>query len=316
MSSLVLDEFGSFHIGGVDAVADGLPPQEVRYSADWSETFDRNGTYAIEQMYVQYFVPAQRRGPPLVFWPGGGLSGVNFETTPDGRPGWLDFFLRRHRAVFNADPVERGRSGWAMYPQFFPDAPVFMTKERAFEAFRFGEQGGYDTDPAKRRGIPGTQFPLEAFDQFVKQIVPRWPANAEAAQRAFHALLHRTGPAIVVAFSSGATQAIALAEQNPRLFKGLVLIEPAGIGRDVSRLGDLQVLALFGDFLDRHPLWPGIRTRMQAYFAALDANASIVDLPQRGIHGNSHFMMMDRNNQDVAQVIEDWLGERWQDGFV
>jgi len=33
----------------------------------------------------------------------------------------------------------------------------------------------------------------------------------------------------------------------------------------------------------------------------------VVDLPDRGILGNSHMMMMDRNNLQVAQVVQDWL---------
>jgi hypothetical protein len=32
-----------------------------------------------------------------------------------------------------------------------------------------------------------------------------------------------------------------------------------------------------------------------------------VDLPKIGIRGNSHMMMMDRNSDQVAGVIQDWL---------
>ena len=48
--------------------------------------FDANGTYQVEQMYVQYFVPSNVRGNlPLLMWHGGGLTGVTYESTPDGR---------------------------------------------------------------------------------------------------------------------------------------------------------------------------------------------------------------------------------------
>lgn len=40
--------------------------------------------------------------------------------------------------------------------------------------------------------------------------------------------------------------------------------------------------------------------------AAIAAAALIVDLPERGIRGNSH-MMMDHNNLEVAGLIQDWL---------
>jgi hypothetical protein len=28
-------------------------------------------------------------------WHGGGLTGVTYETTPDGRDGWLNMFIRK-----------------------------------------------------------------------------------------------------------------------------------------------------------------------------------------------------------------------------
>ena len=47
---------------------------------------DPNGVYQVEQMYVQYFIPQNQRGTlPLLMWHGGGLTGVTYETTPDGR---------------------------------------------------------------------------------------------------------------------------------------------------------------------------------------------------------------------------------------
>jgi hypothetical protein len=33
----------------------------------------------------------------------------------------------------------------------------------------------------------------------------------------------------------------------------------------------------------------------------------VVNLPQAGIRGNSHMMMMDKNNLQVADVIQGWL---------
>src|SRR5262249_11984907 len=57
---------------------------------------DPNGKYQVEQMYVQYFLPQNRRGRlPLLMWHGGGLTGVTYETTPDGREGWLTYFIRK-----------------------------------------------------------------------------------------------------------------------------------------------------------------------------------------------------------------------------
>ncbi len=33
----------------------------------------------------------------------------------------------------------------------------------------------------------------------------------------------------------------------------------------------------------------------------------IIDLPARGIHGNSHFPMMDDNSDAVAALVQDWI---------
>jgi hypothetical protein len=36
----------------------------------------------------------------------------------------------------------------------------------------------------------------------------------------------------------------------------------------------------------------------------------VVDLPNAGIRGNSHMLMMDRNNLQVAALIQDWLAKQ------
>lgn len=36
-------------------------------------------------------------------------------------------------------------------------------------------------------------------------------------------------------------------------------------------------------------------------------SADVVDLPKAGMTGNSHMMMMDKNNTEVAAPIQTWL---------
>jgi hypothetical protein len=156
---------------------------------------DPNGTYQTGQMYVQYFLPQNERGAaPLLLWHGGGMTGVNYETTPDGRQGWLEFFLRKGWAVYNSDAVERGRSGWAMYPDVIPGEPVFLTTANPFERFRIGDgEGSYNGDPAKRKYLTGSQFPADGYDNFVKQIVPRWTSTDQMIIDAYIAMLFILG---------------------------------------------------------------------------------------------------------------------------
>src|ERR1700743_1567115 len=89
-----LRDMGSFHVGGRLVEISGKPVKEVTFTAGGvPATFDPNGTSQVEQMYVQYFLPANERGAyPLLLWHGGGLTGVTWETTPDRRGGWLDYF--------------------------------------------------------------------------------------------------------------------------------------------------------------------------------------------------------------------------------
>ena len=113
---LALRGMGSFHVGGKLVEISGRPVKDVVFTPGGTPArVDPNGTYQTGQMYVQYFLPQHERGSvPLLLWHGGGMTGVNYESTPDGRQGWLEFFLRKGWAVYNSDAVERGRAGWAM----------------------------------------------------------------------------------------------------------------------------------------------------------------------------------------------------------
>ena len=199
---LALRGMGSFHIGGREAVVAGRPVREVLLvPGGVPARIDANGPYQVEAMYVQYHLPAAERGTvPLLLWHGGGLTGVTWESTPDGREGWQQYFLRRGWSTYVSDAVERGRSGWAMYPEIFQGEPIFLTKADPWERFRIGAgPGSYRT----RTALPGTQFPIEAYDDFMRQVVPRWTTTDAAQLAAYRALLRRAGPAVVLAHSQG-----------------------------------------------------------------------------------------------------------------
>jgi hypothetical protein len=75
---ITLREMGSFHVGGRVVEISGKPIKEVVFSAGGIPAkIDPNGLYQVEQMYVQYFLPQNRRGKyPLLIWHGGGLTGL------------------------------------------------------------------------------------------------------------------------------------------------------------------------------------------------------------------------------------------------
>jgi len=131
---IALKDMGSFHVGGREITISGQPVKEVTFTAGGVPAkVDPNGVYQVEQMYVQYFIPQNERGAlPLLMWHGGGLSGVTWETKPDGKPGWQNFFLKAGHDVYVSDAVERGRASWARYPEIFKTEPFFQTKKEGF----------------------------------------------------------------------------------------------------------------------------------------------------------------------------------------
>lgn len=310
-----LAEMGSFHVGGRTVQITGKPIREVQFwPGDMPIKVDPNGTHQVEQMYVQYFIPAKPRGAcPLLLWHGGGLTGVTWETTPDGREGWVNWFLRQGWAVYNSDAVERGRSGWAMFPDIFAGEPVFLPNANPYERHRIGAgPGSYDDDPAKRRVWAGNLFPTEAYEAFSRQFAPRFLSTDAAVVAAYTALLDKLDPAVVIAHSQGGQFAIRAAQARPHKVRALVLVETAGAPppETAAVLRDVPILAVYGDFIDKDPRWPRIRTIGEAFLAAHTAAGgvtTILDLPARGIPGNSHMLMMDRNNGEVAVLVNDWL---------
>jgi hypothetical protein len=310
-----LRDMGSFHVGGRLVEISGKPVKEVTFTPGGVPAkVDPNGTYQVEQMYVQYFLPADERGAyPLLMWHGGGLTGVTYETTPDGREGWLNYFLRRGWSVYNSDAVERGRAGWAQYPDIFKSEPVFLTTANPFERFRIGDgPNSYDPDPAKRKLMPGSQFPNEGYENFVKQNVPRWTTTDDATVAAYIAEIDRVGPCIILFHSQAGTFGFKVAQARPDKVKALIAIEPTGVGDPdkVDVLKNIPTLFVYGDYIERDTRWPKIRATGIAFADAMKAaggSADVVDLPRAGIHGNSHMMMMDKNNTEVAALIQTWL---------
>jgi hypothetical protein len=310
-----LRDMGSFHVGGRLVEISGKPVKEVTFAPGGVPAkVDPNGTYQVEQMYVQYFLPANERGAyPLLMWHGGGLTGVTYETTPDGREGWLNYFLHKGWSVYNSDAVERGRAGWAQYPDIFKSEPIFLTTANPFERFRIGDgPNSYDPDPAKRRLMPGSQFPNDGYENFVKQNVPRWTTTDDATIAAYIAEIDRVGPCIILFHSQAGTFGFKVAQARPDKVKALIAIEPAGVG-DIAKadvLKNIPTLFVYGDYIERDSRWPKIRATGVAFAEAMKAaggSVDVVDLPKAGIHGNSHMMMMDKNNIEVATLIQTWL---------
>ncbi|HYZ32782.1 MAG TPA: esterase [Crenalkalicoccus sp.] len=313
---LALARWGSFHVGGREVVVSGQPVREVLFTPGGVPArVDPNGTYLMGAMYAQYMIPAEQRGAaPLLLWHGGGLTGVTWETTPDGREGWQHFFLRRGWPVYVSDAVERGRAGWTMIPEQTGGQAVYLTQDNPWERFRIGDGPG---SFARNTTNPGVQFPIdrESYLNFVRQVVPRFTTTDALTLEAYLALLDRVGPSVVLAHSQAGLFGWRAAQERPDKVRALVLVEPAAVGdpAKVAALKGIPVLMVYGDFIAQDARWPAIRANGVKFAEAVRAaggSVDVVDLPERGIRGNSHMMMMDRNSDEVAGVIQDWLAAR------
>ena len=308
-------EIGSFHVGGQQVTLSGLPARELRFTPTTPPVRrDPNGDFESGQMYVQYVrlaAPAHRL--PLLMWHGGGLSGVTWETKPDGQRGWQDFFMRAGYDTYVSDAMERGRASWSRYPEIFDGEPLFRTKKEAWEVFRIGPAFG--GDPQGRTAFPDSQFPVGAFDQFMKQSIPRWTTTDAGTQKAYDALVDKVCPCVILAHSQGANFAFQAALRAPAKVRALVLIEPSGAPdpatQDMVALKRTPILYVWGDRLDSSAYWneqvlPVVRRFREAH-RATGAASDWIDLPAAGLRGNSHMLMMDRNSDQVAQMVERWI---------
>ncbi len=277
-ASISLRDMGSFHVGGRVIDITGQPIKEV------------------------------------VFTPGGvpakvDLTGVTYETKPDGGDGWLSYFIRKGWDTYISDAVERGRSGWT---STFKGEAVALPQGDPWERFRIGPAGSWNEDQSKRATYPGTQFPIEAYDQFMKQGVPRWLSTDDQIVAAYIALVDKVCPCVVMVHSQSGSFGYKVLEARPDKVKALVAVEPT-LGGDRNKVASIKntpILVVYGDNAKDHPHWSKIRQGGIDYAAALKAaggSIDIVDLPDAGIRGNSHMVMMDRNSDQVADLIQKWL---------
>lgn len=100
---LVLKAQGSFFVGG----------EKVEQTRSELGSLGPGGHITVNQMYVRFMVPQGGDGNvPVVMVHGATLTGKSWETTPDGRMGWDEYFVRNGHPVYVPDQVGRGRSGF------------------------------------------------------------------------------------------------------------------------------------------------------------------------------------------------------------
>ncbi|MEP1696501.1 MAG: alpha/beta fold hydrolase [Paracoccaceae bacterium] len=291
-----LRDFGSYTAGGRSHHVTTGTPKQVQFTRTASYEVDPRGHFAVEHAYVQFFIPEVRNAePPVVLVHGGGMSGSCWETTPDGRPGWLHLLLTRGYEVHVVDNVERGRAGFA--PGLWEGDPLLRSMEEAWVLFRIGTKEGFAT----RTPFDGQKFPVAYFDTFARSFAPRWLHTTQLHTNALVAVLRKTGPAIVICHSQGGEITFDAQAKAPELFKRIIALEPSGLPSDFAAVRDLDITILAGDFLDTAPHWQKRSVDWTEFAAA--ASSTVQQQKTLLTKGNSHMLMMDKNSDLILELM-------------
>ena len=126
--------------------------------------------------------------------------------------------------------------------------------------------------------------------------------------QALVALLDKIGPSMVMVHSQSGTYGTQTALARPDLVKALISVEgrsgcnlSADQARTMTRLAWLNVA---GDHN-----WNGDEEcrKAVAQVANLGGKSAFLATYEKGVRGNTHMMMMDTNNLQVADWILEWI---------
>jgi len=327
---LFIQEQGSFAVGGTVITNPGtFDPYNPTSSGQ---------TFSGDHAYVFYQIPVDARKYPLVMWHGIGQFSKTWETTPDGREGFQNIFLRHRFGVYLIDQPRRGNAGRSMEAANISPTP---DEQQWFDIFRVGIWPDY---------FPGVQFSKdpEALNQYFRQMTPNiGPIDINVNTDAVSALFNKIGSGILVthSHSGGMGWATAIKIQN---VKAIVSYEPgsgflfpqgevpapipmaggtmAALGiplSDFLKLTKIPIVIYYGDNIpstpDPNPGTDGWRARLEMAKLWRDAvnrhggDVTVVHLPEIGIKGNTHFPFSDLNNLEIADLMSKWLKEKGLD---
>ncbi len=216
--------FGYFFVGGSE-IENTREQRDGRFSAAAAQGHIFSG-----QMYVEFWIPQNRtHAYPVVMISGRAQTGTNFTGTPDGRPGWLHYFLARGYAVYVVDKPGHGRSTprddvYGAYSRFTDE--LIESRFTAPEIAQLWPQAHLHTQwpGSGRRGDP-------IFEQFVASQGDALASDAvmeNLMRAAGSALLDKIGPAILLTHSQGGEFGWVIADARPTLVKAILAVEPNG----------------------------------------------------------------------------------------
>ncbi len=327
---LIIQEQGSFAVGGtVISNAGTFDPYKQT-----PEGQTLHGDHA----YAFYQIPVNARKLPLVLWHGAGQFSKTWETTPDGREGYQNIFLRRGFAVYVIDQPRRGNAGRSTVPITITPTPDEQTW---FNTFRLGMWPDF---------FPGVQFSRdpEALNQYFRQMTPNTGAfDVEVTSDAVAALFTKIGPGILVTHSQGGGPGWRTAMKSPNV-RAIVAYEPGSnfifpdgevpppmpsaggpleaVGAPLSEfmlLTKIPIIIFYGDNIPETPTenpaqdsWRVRLAMARLWGEAVNrrgGDVTVVHLPEHGIRGNTHFPFSDLNNLEIADLLATFLRKKGLD---
>jgi len=324
---IVLQDQGSFAVGGSVITNPG--------TFDPIKRGPEGQTFRGDHAYVFYQIPEKSRKLPLIFWHGFGQFSKTWESTPDGRDGYQNIFLRRGFSVYLIDQPRRGNAGRGTVEGTIKPTP---DEQFWFNVFRIGVWPDY---------FPGVQFSKdpETLNQYFRSMTPNIGGfDTEVITSAASALFDKIGDGILVTHSHSGGFGWATAMKNNKV-KAIVSYEPgsgfpfpegevpdalpssAGALEALSvsreeflKLTRIPIIIYYGDFIpespDPNPGVDGWRVRLEMARKWSDmvnrygGDVTVIHLPEIGIKGNTHFPFSDLNNLKIADLMSDWLKEK------
>lgn len=322
---LIIYEQGNFASGGTVIESDG--------TFDGKALFNPQGqTLHGDHASVFYQIPENARPYPLVFLHGAAQSAKTWGTTPDGREGFQNIFLRKGFGVYLIDQPRRGQAGQSTITA---EVKATTYDQMWFNMFRLGQWPEF---------FDGVQFPQneQALNQYFRQMTPNTgPYNEQVISDAVSQVFDRSGDGVLVTHSQGGGPGWWTAIKSDRV-KGIVAYEPgsgfvfpegevpesmpSGTGdltatpvskEQFKKLTKMPIVIYYGDNIptavDDNPGQDNWRVRVKMAKLWADTvnqyggHAQVVELPNLGLKGNTHFPFSDLNNQQVADVLSNWL---------